>query len=103
MYSCTIIFNFDIIISQEINSIKLYQQCASAVVIIDVPDGTAAGFLITRDGWIITNKHVIKDDSMITFNKKDIKITMKDSSVFYPVIVDVAKDFDQLDISLLKN
>jgi S1-C subfamily serine protease len=97
-----LILKIDILLSQEINSIKLYQQCSSSIVVIEVPNGTASGFFITKDGWIISNKHVIEDDSLETYNQKDIKITLKDSSVFYPIIVDVAKDFEQLDISLLK-
>ena len=45
---------------------RLYQQCAPAVVMILGKDGGSfgSGFLISEDGWLLTNHHMAADASM---------------------------------------
>jgi S1-C subfamily serine protease len=56
----------------EINLVELYRQCNPGIVAIwtfsdlgaayeDVPSGQGSGFVLDRDGHIITNQHVIMD------------------------------------------
>jgi S1-C subfamily serine protease len=88
--------------AKELDAVCIYKKCASAVVQIQLPDGSASGFIISKDGWIVTNKHVVQDSSGKTYRPQDILIITKDSCKFHPVIVDDAEDFTKLDISLLK-
>lgn len=53
---------------------------------------TGSGFVVSEDGWIVTNAHVLT-------NKQRIKVELK-SGVQYDAVV---KDMDQkIDIALIK-
>lgn len=58
----------------------------------EVPVSTGSGFIVSEDGWIVTNAHVLS-------NKQRIKVELK-SGVHYDATV---KDVDQkLDIAIIK-
>ena len=97
-----IISGFSSINAKELDAVVIYKKCASAVVQIKIPNGSATGFIISKDGWIVTNKHVVQDDSGRVYKPEEILIITKDSCKFHPIIVDDAEDFTKLDISLLK-
>jgi serine protease Do len=42
------------------------ERTAAAVVMVRTPTGPGAGFIITPDGYVITNDHVIQGDTKIT-------------------------------------
>lgn len=97
-----ILFGYTTLESKELDAVSIYKKCAIAVVQIKIPNGSATGFIISKDGWIVTNKHVVQDDSGKAFKPEEIQIITKDSCKFHPTIVDDAEDFSKLDISLLK-
>jgi len=43
---------------------KVYKKTAGAVVLLVGPGGSGTGFLIDRDGWLITNYHVADDSEV---------------------------------------
>ncbi|XDV20943.1 hypothetical protein PO909_026147 [Leuciscus waleckii] len=58
----------------------------------EVPVSTGSGFIVSEDGWIVTNAHVLS-------NKQRIKVEMKNGMLYDAAI----KDVDQkLDIALIK-
>lgn len=78
----------DYLLPDEVNTIRLFHDHAPAVVNInsmrvqrylfsfdttEVPAGTGTGFIWNRDGYIVTNFHVIQDASKITVSFKDGK------------------------------
>lgn len=58
----------------------------------EMPVSTGSGFIVSEDGWIVTNAHVLA-------NKQRIKVELN-SGVHYDATI---KDVDQkLDIALIK-
>uniref|UniRef100_A0A8C1YWQ2 HtrA serine peptidase 4 n=1 Tax=Cyprinus carpio TaxID=7962 RepID=A0A8C1YWQ2_CYPCA len=58
----------------------------------DIPVSSGSGFIVSEDGWIVTNAHVLS-------NKQHIKVELK-NGMFYDATI---KDVDQkLDIALIK-
>lgn len=58
----------------------------------DIPVSSGSGFIVSEDGWIITNAHVLTD-------KQHIKVELKNGMLYDATI----KDVDQkLDIALIK-
>lgn len=58
----------------------------------DVPVSSGSGFIVSEDGWIVTNAHVLS-------NKQRIKVELKNGMLYDATI----KDVDQkLDIALIK-
>lgn len=45
---------------------ELVQEYGSGVLLIETPSSQGSGFLINRDGYIVTNNHVIEGETRIT-------------------------------------
>jgi S1-C subfamily serine protease len=71
----------------------LVQESKKAVVVIKTPNATGSGFIISSDGLIITNSHVIQDntDIEVIFNSKE----SKKASI-------IKNGIDPIDIAILK-
>jgi serine protease Do len=70
----------------------LIKSLMKSVVTIQHDEGHGSGFLISEDGYIITNYHVIKD-------KKTVNIQFNESMT---LSADVIRGNDQYDVALLK-
>lgn len=84
----------------ELQNMSIFQRCNQAVVHIEtkvtndssyfdaVPTGdTGSGFLISGDGLIVTNEHVIADASVIT-------VSLHDGSVYEAALVGIDSEND---------
>lgn len=58
----------------------------------EVPVSSGSGFIVSEDGWIVTNAHVLS-------NKQRIKVEMKNGVKFDASVKDVDT---KLDIALIK-
>lgn len=70
----------------------LVQYLMKGVVTIQHDEGHGSGFLISKDGYVITNYHVIK-------NKKTVNIKFNESIT---LTADVVRGDDRYDVALLK-
>lgn len=86
--------------ADELQNMSIFQKCNQAVVHIEtkvsndssyfdaVPTGdTGSGFLISADGLIVTNEHVITDASVIT-------VSLYDGSVYEAGLVGIDSEND---------
>jgi len=91
--------------ADELQNMSIFQKCNQAVVHIEtkvsgdssyfdaVPTGdTGSGFLISSDGLIVTNEHVIEDASIIT-------VSLYDGSVYEAQLIGIDNEND---IAVLK-
>ncbi|MBD2459629.1 trypsin-like peptidase domain-containing protein [Oscillatoria sp. FACHB-1407] len=52
-------------------NVRVYQQASPAVVSIETRDGTGSGSIISPDGLILTNAHVVGDERSVTVSLAD--------------------------------
>ncbi|MBT9314939.1 trypsin-like peptidase domain-containing protein [Leptothoe spongobia] len=57
-------------IDEETN-VRVYQQASPAVVAIDAGDSTGSGSIITPEGLVLTNAHVVGDATQVTVRLAD--------------------------------
>ncbi|MDX2214912.1 MAG: trypsin-like peptidase domain-containing protein [Oculatellaceae cyanobacterium bins.114] len=52
-------------------NVRVYEQASPAVVSIETRDGTGSGSIISSDGLILTNAHVVGDERAVTVSLAD--------------------------------
>ncbi|MDY6938250.1 MAG: trypsin-like peptidase domain-containing protein [Cyanobacteriota bacterium] len=85
------------VLAQEVDeetNIRVYDRASPAVVAIDTGNGTGSGSIISANGLILTNAHVIADASGA------ITVTLSDGREFVAEVV--AFDAGGLDLAMLK-
>lgn len=71
---------------------EMLAALVKAVVTVQTEDGHGSGFLITNDGYLMTNQHVVGNESMV-------KVKFEQGFTLDAQVVKVNKDFD---LALLK-
>jgi hypothetical protein len=91
---------------QQFDARAVFSSCADAVVKIRTPDGSGAGFLVSRDGWIVTNRHVVRQYNYYgpdeVYEATEIKVALKSGREVTVVSVYTIPDDQDLDLALLK-
>lgn len=79
----------------EISTVSGVKRYESSVVLIRTPEGLGSGFLINRDGYIVTNFHVIRNQKHIHVTRFGLRGTGSGSRVYKKIrIVAVNPFFD---------
>lgn len=81
---------------------EVYKKAASAVVLISTPTGIGSGFIVSSDGWIVTNKHVILDEWENIYNNHEILIELKSGKKFIVLQTVIDKSCPDIDLAFLK-
>ena len=77
----------------EQTNIRVYQRASPAVVSIEAGDTTGSGSIITPDGLILTNAHVVKDS-------RTVKVVLADGRTLEAEVV--AFDRNDLDLAVVQ-
>lgn len=82
----------------------IFEKFSDSVVEISVVNAVASGFLVSRDGYIITNAHVVVTDEGDVFKQPKVKISDKYYYAdFVATCCKSTKDFSTInDLALLK-
>ena len=80
--------------SDEQTRIQVYQKASPAVVTITTDKGSGSGFIVSADGLVLTNAHVVKDAS------PTVTVTLADGREFPAEVIDFRNN--DLDIAALK-
>jgi serine protease Do len=80
--------------SDEETRIQVYQKASPAVVTITTDKGSGSGFIVSADGLVLTNAHVVKDAS------PTVTVTLADGREFPAEVIDFKQE--NLDIAALK-
>ncbi|GET37546.1 trypsin-like peptidase domain-containing protein [Microseira wollei] len=81
-------------VAQEDISEEVYRKTSRAVVRIETADSTASGFIITPDGKVVTNAHVVGNAATVT-------VTLLDKSHLRADVIYVG-EVDGIDLALLQ-
>ena len=88
---------------------SVYPKVAPGVVVVRTGSGHGTGFLISEDGWMLTNHHVVEDAAIneeTGIRSVDVNIgQLKDgwmSLIDEPIKADIYKWSEQKDLALLK-
>ncbi|MEQ9552325.1 MAG: trypsin-like peptidase domain-containing protein [Coleofasciculus sp. G3-WIS-01] len=76
-------------IDEQIN-IRVYQQASPAVVSIDTVEGTGSGSIISADGLVLTNAHVVAGSPTVTVTLADGRRLIADVVAFADNGLDLA-------------
>ncbi|SRR5579883_731831 len=77
--------------SEEQTRIQVYEQASRAVVAIATGTGHGSGFIVSQDGLVLTNAHVVQDaPSTVTVVLADGKQVLADIVGFAPKGLDLA-------------
>lgn len=79
-------------LDEQIN-IKVYQRASPAVVSIDTIDGAGSGSIISSDGLVLTNAHVVD-------NARTVQVTLADGRKFLADVIGFGAN--GLDLAVLK-
>jgi serine protease Do len=82
----------EILIARNSNKVSNLSETVKSTLTVKTKKGFGSGFLISGDGYIITNYHVVSDP-------KDLKVVLNDKSEYGAEIVRVSKIYD---LALLK-
>jgi serine protease Do len=80
--------------SEEQNRIRLYEKASPAVVAIALGSGHGSGFIVSPDGLVLTNAHVVQD------SPKTVAVVLADGKQVLADVVGFASD--GLDLAALK-
>jgi hypothetical protein len=81
--------------AEEMNAVQIFKETAPAVVVVEADYGDGTGFIIDKDGTIVTNWHVAQ-------NSSKINVYLKDGTSFPVVLIqsyDILKDLCLLKIN----
>jgi serine protease Do len=76
----------------EQDRIRLFEKSKDAVVTIKAAGGTGSGFIISKDGLIVTNKHVVKNEESQIANK--VTIVLADGTEVAANVLGVSRHQD---------
>lgn len=80
------------IAKEGMSNAEIIKKCISATVTVKTEKGHGSGFIITQDGYIVTNKHVIED-------AKNIEVIFSNGFILYPKVI---LESTNPDLALLK-
>lgn len=94
--------------SQEQTAKQIYQKASSQVVTVKTGESTGSGFVVSKDGYIITNAHVIKPppryEGPEDYNPSDfpnvVTVEFPDGKQFSADVIGFGKN--GLDLAILK-
>lgn len=69
-----------LIVKEGISNAEIIKKCISSTVTIKTERGHGSGFIITADGYIVTNKHVIEE-------AKNIEVIFSNGFILYPKVI----------------
>jgi hypothetical protein len=85
---------------QPLDGVKLNNICLPAVVCIATPSATGSGFVVEKNGYIVTNYHVIKNDNYGIHPARQITVEFSDGRK--ETCVEIVRQDEQMDLVLLK-
>ena len=86
----------EFVISQPLKFVANLQEAVSASVTIKTKSGHGSGFLISEDGYLITNYHVVADST-------DLEIILNDGTKHKARLIQYNKDADLVLLKIEKN
>lgn len=86
------IFIPKVIAKEGVSNAEIIKKCISSTVTVKTERGHGSGFIITEDGYIVTNKHVVED-------AKNIEVIFSNGFVLYPKVI---MESTNPDLALLK-